>query len=140
MRQLAHMLRRRVTYDSGTAATVNLTIGLWLMLSAWIVGYDQERAFWVPIGTGALVAASAGLRLGTRLNGTAFHVADLAIAAWLVVAAVSIAEGAKPFWNDTISAAALATLAVVGLAAQARRPARRDNREAAAGGRPRVVN
>jgi hypothetical protein len=50
-------------------------------------GLRPGPPFWVPIATGALVGLSAGLRLGTPPKGPACHVADLAIAAWLVVAA-----------------------------------------------------
>jgi hypothetical protein len=62
-------LCRRITYDEWTVAGLNLMLGLWLMMSAWVVGYDQDRAFWVLIATGALVGLSAGLRFGTPPKG-----------------------------------------------------------------------
>jgi peptidoglycan/LPS O-acetylase OafA/YrhL len=118
---LARVLRRQITYDSWTAAGLNLMLALWLMMSAWVMGYDDDRAFWVPIATGGLVGLSAGLRLGTRLEGPAFHLADLAIAAWLVVAAVAVAEADKPFWNDIGCSIVLVALAVTGLLVYTRR-------------------
>lgn len=83
--------------------TLLIVVGVWLVVSPFVVGYATGAAFWNPILTGAAVIALAWCR-ARRPQTPSLWVLNLLPGAWLLVAPVLLGyldRGAH--WNSIVT-------------------------------------
>lgn len=87
--------------------TVSLILGVWLVLSPWVLGFTMtEAAMWNAVAFGLLISVMAVLAL------VEFHEweewADMAVGLWLVVSpwvlgfAMTMGAGSATTWNFVV--------------------------------------
>lgn len=105
------------------ASGANMVLGIWLIVSPWLLGYASQAAMWNNVIIGAVVVVLAWSRLAMRSRAGAPSWLNLLLGVWLIVAPfvfVDVTVGQR--WNSIIVGALLAILALAsGGAGAARR-------------------
>ena len=105
--------RHSLRYDLVGSVWLSILLGLWLIVSPLVLGYDQdEDASWLPIAAGALIVLFAILR-ATGVRSAALHFLNMAVAVGLFVGALLIAETDLARWNGIVGGALVFFLAIV---------------------------
>jgi hypothetical protein len=90
---------------------VNLILGLWLVVSPWLLGYDSSAAIWNQFVVGIVIAAMAIGRLAMPEQRWMSTVAGVA-ALWAIIAPFILSYNeATATWNEILVAIAVAIVA-----------------------------
>lgn len=107
--------------DAGAArlvSGVNLLLGLWLVLSPWVLRYSNETtATWNQVLVGALVMVLAAVRAARPRATPQVSWANLVLGVWLAVAPFVLVEGPAAGDEPVYYNAVVSGLLVVLLAA-----------------------
>jgi hypothetical protein len=87
-----------------TASTINLLLGVWLIIAPWVLPMATSAAVWNNVLFGALIVLLAATRLSRPAPATkAASWVNLVIGAWLIVAPfVLLYVSNLEIWNDII--------------------------------------
>ncbi len=109
-----------MNYGSG----INIILGLWLIVSSWIVGYASPGMLWNNIVFGAAVVILSWIRLSVGSHPTIPSWLNALIGVWLVIApfvyaGVSLAQK----WNSVVAGVLAFIFALVSGSARVTRTA-----------------
>ena len=104
--------RRQVAVASG----INVLLGLWLIISPWILGYSSHYKLTDnAVLVGALVVVLAGYRVMTRRTaGWVSLIFTAGLGLWLIVAPLFLRDGgdAAGVWNAIVVGIVITAFAV----------------------------
>lgn len=100
-----------------SASGLNVLAGVWLIISPWIVGYEDADALWNPIAFGAIVTTLGLARAAGAFRQTWLSWVNAAIGIWLFASAFWLADSAEASWNVGIVGTIVFLLAVWSAAA-----------------------
>ena len=108
------------------SGVLNALLGVWLIASPIVLGYDVDDPAWHDAIVGAAIAAIAVARLVTRPWRSWMGWLNAGVGLWLLAGVFWRAESAAASWNDAIVGALVAALGAMAAAAtdEARRAAR----------------
>jgi peptidoglycan/LPS O-acetylase OafA/YrhL len=81
------------------ASGANLIVGIWLILSPWIVNYQSDDSWWNPIVFGAAVGVLALARVAGLYRESWLSVVNAVIGLWLFASAFWLADSTQASWN-----------------------------------------
>jgi hypothetical protein len=93
------------------AAALNLIIGAWLFFAHWVLGYTGSDPTWNDVIFGLAIALFAILRLSGIPATRFFSVLNMAIGAWLIIAALTITDSTAALVNNLVCGAVVLVLA-----------------------------
>jgi hypothetical protein len=108
--------------DPTTAAGLNLLAGVWLVISPWVLNYNDADSWWNPIVFGAIVAALALARVAMPARTAALSAINAAIGVWLFISGFWLADSGQAAWNDWIMGAIVFILAFIAVGARREAP------------------
>jgi SPW repeat len=111
---------RESTTPVMAAAAVNLLIGIWLFVAHWVLSYTGADPTWNDVIFGVAIALFAVIRLSGIPATRFFGILNMAIGAWLVIAAFTITDSSAAFVNNLVCGAVVLVLAGVAALAPAR--------------------
>jgi hypothetical protein len=94
------------------ASGANAVVGVWLVLSPFLLGYGDEDPVWNPIVAGAAVAAIAGVRVGLARRAHWLSWINALIGAWLFLSGFWLAESDQAQLNAWIAGVVVLLLAM----------------------------
>ncbi len=110
--------RHNLEFDLFGAVMLSLLLGVWLIVSPLVLGYQQHDSDWVPVVAGALIALAAVLR-ATGMRSVALSFFQMAVATGLFLSAFWLADSNIAKWNTWGAATIAFFLAVVSAEAMA---------------------
>jgi len=84
------------------ADALTVLAGIWLIVSPFVLGYDDGDGRWNPIVCGALVGLMALARLSGAYRMPALGLLNALIGLWLFVSAFWLADSDEATWNSII--------------------------------------
>jgi hypothetical protein len=115
-----------------TSAALGMLAGLWAALSPWFITLQHGgggNARVTDVIAGLAATAVGGLALASPRGYAGLQLGSLLLGAWLIISPVVLDRTypiAHPmYWSNSWAGGVLAALALVGLTAASRRPARR---------------
>jgi SPW repeat len=97
------------------AAALNLLVGAWLFVAHWVLSYTGADPTWNDVIFGLAIALFAIIRLSGIPATRFFGILNMAIGAWLIIAAFTIADSTAALVNNLACGAAV--LLIAGVAA-----------------------
>jgi hypothetical protein len=97
------------------AAALNLLVGAWLFVAHWVLSYTGADPTWNDVIFGLAIALFAIIRLSGIPATRFFSIVNMAIGAWLIIAAFTIADSTAALVNNLACGAAV--LLIAGVAA-----------------------
>jgi hypothetical protein len=116
---------RASTPPAMAAAALNLIVGAWLFVSHWVLGYTGSDPTWNDVIFGLAIALFAILRLSEIPATRFFSVLNMAIGAWLIIAALTIADSTAALVNNLVCGAVVLVLAGIAALSASRAQTRR---------------
>jgi hypothetical protein len=89
---------------------VNILLGIWVVISPFILGFHSSNAVWSNVVAGALVGILAIIRWGMHQPGWSWL--NLVIGIWLVISPFVFFLGAAAMWNNVILGIIVAAFAL----------------------------
>jgi hypothetical protein len=100
-----------------------ILLGVWLMLSPFVLDYGSGDAKWNPIVCGILILAVSAAGLADRLPRDAAAWTVMGISVWLFLSGFWLADSGEASWNAFAGAALGFFLAIAAAAASTEEPA-----------------
>lgn len=101
-----------------SAAGLNLLVGVWLIISPWVLNYNDADAWWNPVVFGAIVSTLALACVMVPARTAALSAINAAIGVWLFISGFWLADSAQAAWNDWIMGTIVFILSVIALGAR----------------------
>ena len=79
---------------------VNILVGLWIVISPFVLGLHAPKAIWNNVVTGILVVALAVIRWAIGQPGWSWI--NLFLGIWLVISPFALVLGTAAMWNNVI--------------------------------------
>jgi hypothetical protein len=79
---------------------VNILLGIWVVISPFVLAIQSPKALWSNIGTGAVVAILAVLRSSMHRAGWSWL--NLILGIWLVISPFVLLAGGVAMWNNVV--------------------------------------
>jgi hypothetical protein len=95
------------------AAALNLLVGAWLFVAHWVLSYTGADPTWNDVIFGLAIALFAIIRLSGIPATRFFSILNMAIGAWLIIAAFTIADSTAALVNNLACGAAVLLIASV---------------------------
>lgn len=89
---------------------VNIALGIWVIISPFILGFHSSSALWSNVVAGVLVGILALLRWGMHQPGWSWL--NLIIGIWLVLSPFVLFLGGPAMWNNVILGIIVAAFAL----------------------------
>jgi hypothetical protein len=87
-----------------TSSSVNLGVGVWLILAPFVLGHVNAATGWNDIIVGVGIVAFAGIRVSGAFKAAWLSWANFLLGAWLIVAPFVLGYGTtRVLWNDVIA-------------------------------------
>lgn len=99
--------RREVANASGLVGLV----GIWLIISPWVLNFTSGDGRWSPIASGAAVLVLASARVAGLHRETWLSLINAGIGAWLFASAFWLTESHRASWGVGVSGAVVFALA-----------------------------
>jgi hypothetical protein len=96
---------------------VNILLGIWVIISPFVLGMNVPKAIWNNVIAGALVVILAIVRLSMHQRGWSWL--NLLLAIWLVISPFVLFLGGPAMWNNVILGIIIAALALTNTYAKA---------------------
>lgn len=111
--------RQRIDWRRGYFAADGLIglLGVWLVISPFVLDYGSDDATWNPIVSGALLLAVAVAGGGGLIPRSAASWAVVAIAVWLFASGFWLADSVEASWNAWAAGGLACFLAIAAAAA-----------------------
>src|SRR5690242_11083079 len=99
--------------DVAAASGINTLIGVWLVLSPWILPYEYSDPWWNPLIFGAVTATLGLLRFTSMYRESSLSLLNALVGAWLFASAFWLSDSTTASWNVGIAGAAIAFFAMM---------------------------
>jgi hypothetical protein len=113
----AHSARRAIASDVHLAGWANVALGIWLMVSPWVLGYGDGDPWWNPIVAGIVVASCAAGRLVGAVTEAALSRVNFLAGLWLVLSAFWLPPNAESAVSNATVGVLVTLLALLSLSA-----------------------
>jgi hypothetical protein len=104
----------------GRSSLVNVVLGLWIIISAFVLGLHAPKAIWNNVVTGLLVGALAVIRWAMNQPGLSWM--NLFLGIWLVISPFVLVLGTAAMWNNVLLGIIVAALALTNTYSRASTP------------------
>jgi SPW repeat-containing protein len=89
---------------------VNILLGVWVIISPFVLGMNVPKAIWNNVIAGALVVILAITRLSMHQRGWSWP--NLLLGIWLVISPFVLFLGGPAMWNNVVLGVIAAALAL----------------------------
>jgi len=89
---------------------VNIVLGIWVIISPFLLAFHSSKAVWNNVITGAVVGILALIRWGMRQPGWSWL--NLILGAWLVISPFVLFLSGAAMWNNVILGIIIAAFAL----------------------------
>jgi SPW repeat-containing protein len=111
--QEVNMNEQRVSMperSSSGSSWVNILLGIWVIISPFVLGIHSPRGMWSNIVTGVLVVILAVIRWAMHQPGWSWL--NLILAIWLVISPFVLFLSGAAMWNNVIMGILICALAL----------------------------
>jgi hypothetical protein len=99
---------------------VNIVLGIWVIISPFVLGVHTPKGIWNNVITGVLVVILAIVRLSMHQPGWSWP--NLIFGIWLVISPFTLFLGAAVMWNNVILGILVAAFALTNTYSKASTP------------------
>lgn len=109
--------------SEGGRSWVNVVLGIWVLISPFVLTFPSQRMVWNNVATGIVVGIFAILRLSARSQ-SGWSWINVLLGIWLILSpfVLGFVHGAA-LWNNVIVGIIIAALALSNVSSKMPRPA-----------------
>jgi hypothetical protein len=109
--------------STGEMSWINILLGIWVLISPFVLTFLSPRAIWNNVATGIVVGILAIIRLNTR-NQPGWSWINVLLGIWLIISPFALAfAGGAALWNNVILGIIIGLIALGNASARATRTA-----------------
>ncbi len=86
------------------ASAINILLGIWVLISPWILGFHYPSQLWNNVATGGLTVILSALHAANPVRNAAISWISFLLGIWLIISGFILGPPAQPtfFWNQVV--------------------------------------
>jgi len=103
---------------SRTATIINILLGIWVLISPWVLAFSFPAQLWNDVAVGGLIIILSGIQLAAPWRNQGIAWINFLLGLWLIISGFVLGPPAQPtyFWNQVIVGIVVAIVSIWGTA------------------------